>query len=255
LLSECRRELKTAVRSPASSAWGHFSWREWANRLSFSTGRWSSQLALASFCAFLGFNVSHWVDRLPSAGRVGGGSTLMSVLGPESSRVRDIRPVGDNRVHIVVDRVQQQEIVGAIDDGNVRSLLLSAARDPLDPSLRVDSVELLIGQTGPDVRDVLLANATRDPNAAVRLKALEGLRQFSNEQMTRQALMSVLQHDDNPGVRSEAIEVLVPSGAVVRLSSDLQGTLEQIIQSNRDDEYLRARCLQILRATNAGKIY
>ena len=116
-------------------------------------------------------------------------------------------------------------------------------------------MELLIGQTGPDVRDVLLANATRDPNAAVRLKALEGLRQFSNDQMTRQALMSVLQHDDNPGVRSEAIEVLVPSGAVVRLSSDLQGTLEQIIQSNRDDEYLRARCLQILRATNAGKIY
>ena len=116
-------------------------------------------------------------------------------------------------------------------------------------------MDLLAGQTAPEIRDVLLQSVTHDPNAAVRLKALEGLRPFRSEEPIRSALVSVLQYDDNSGVRSEAIEVLAPPGTAVQLGPDLAGALEQVIRSERNDDYIRMRCFQILQMTGAPGIY
>ena len=123
--------------------------------------------------------------------------------------------------------------------------------DPSDPGIRVYSVEVLKGQRGEDVRDALLKSARLDPNAAVRLKALEGLRQFTPDSSTVETLKYVLEHDDNAGVRSEAIDMLAPVGHNLQPAPDLAGTLQQIMRSEREDDYVRARCQQMLRQMNA----
>jgi HEAT repeat protein len=165
--------------------------------------------------------------------------------------VRDIQPDGNDGVRLVVQRVTEQEVSGRVDDGEIRSLLLSAVRDPSDPSIRVYSLEVLKGQQGGDVRDALLKSARSDSNAAVRLKALEGLRQFPQDSSTLETLKYVLEHDDNPGVRSEAIDMLAPAGQTLQATPDLAGTLEEILRSERDDDYVRSRCVQVLREMNA----
>jgi HEAT repeat protein len=61
------------------------------------------------------------------------------------------------------------------------------------------------------VRDALLTAARKDQNPAVRLKALEALRDSASEDEVRAALFDALKHDSNPGVRVEAVNLLVNS--------------------------------------------
>ena len=55
------------------------------------------------------------------------------------------------------------------------------------------------------------------------------------------------EHDDNPSVRSEAIDVLVPANQPVQLNPDMVGILQQIVASEREDDYIRMRSLRLLR--------
>ena len=64
-------------------------------------------------------------------------------------------------------------------ENRILRLLLAAAREEENPAVRVESVGMLQSQPASgEVRDVLLT-ALYDSNAAVRLKAVEGLQTFA----------------------------------------------------------------------------
>jgi HEAT repeat protein len=92
----------------------------------------------------------------------------------------------------------------------------------------------------------LIESARNDPNAAVRLKAVEGLARYRDETATREGLVFVLEHDVNAGVRSKAIDALAPVAPKVRVSRELAGALEDVMRSAQDD-YVRGRCAELLR--------
>ena len=259
LLMRCRQDLRAALL-PAQgkqTAW----WR--GHRLGFwlrpiqlggwSPGRWSVRLALASFLVFVGFSASRWMDRGDLSSGNPGGASFMSMLSPSTARVRDIQPDGHNGVRIVFEQVKEGQITGSPEDDAIRRLLVTAMNSSLDPGIRVDSAEMLRDQAAAsDVRNALLNSVRKDPNAAVRLKALEALRRFSSDPATRSTLAFVLQHDDNPGVRSEAIDILAPAGQKVDISPDLAITLQSIMRADSEDDYVRARCLQVLQRMNVS---
>jgi hypothetical protein len=266
LLSRCRQDLHVALdgagKSPSVAGWE----RIWWERISsgFSLRRGSMQLALASFIFFVGFGAAHWVDRngVPEGLQASGPFVTSSVLGPSTTRIREIQPAAQDQVRIIVEQVQDGEVTGRIADQDILRLLLTATRDSIDPGVRVDSVEMLnrqvldqqalSGREGNDIRDVLLNSVRQDSNAAVRLKALEGLRRFAGDPLTRETLKFVLQNDENAGVRSEAIDILAPANGTIQITPDLAGTLQDLMRSLPDDDYVRARCQQVLRTTNAA---
>ncbi len=84
------------------------------------------------------------------------------------------------------------------------------------------------------------------------MKALEGLRGFSNDAETRQAIEFVLEHDGNADVRSEAIDILVPANRSFSLTPDVLTTLQGLLNSEREDDYVRSRSQQVLRAVNGS---
>lgn len=245
LLSDCRRELSRAIGAPHGESPARSSFWTWLQGFGFGGTRWSLQLAAASFLVFLGFSAGRLIKEANGPFSPFVGMNLAGI------HVRDIQPDGSNGVRLTVDRVIEREISGRVDDGEIRSLLLSAVRDPSDPGLRVYSLEALKGQQGSDIRDALLKSARTDSNAAVRLKALEGLRQFPQDSSSVETLKYVLEHDNDAGVRSEAIDMLAGAGQTLQSRPDLAGTLEQIIRSERDDDYVRSRCVEMLRAMNA----
>jgi HEAT repeat protein len=61
------------------------------------------------------------------------------------------------------------------------------------------------------VRKALLQAARKDQNPAVRMKALEALRDSAADDAVRQAMLDALEHDANPGVRVEVVNMLVHS--------------------------------------------
>ncbi len=250
LLMRCRQDLRAAI-SPADGKrsgyrlrFGHWTW---------PAGRWSVQLAVASFLVFLGFSASRWIDRGGLSGSDFGDHSMMSMLNPSTARVRDIQPDGHNGVRILFEQIKERQITGSPEDDSIRRLLVAAMNDSLDPGIRVDSAEMLKDQAAAgDVRNALLNSLRKDPNAAVRLKALEALRQFSSDPATRNTLTFVLQHDDNPGVRSEAIDILAPAGRKIDITPDLALTLQSIMRADSEDDYVRARCFQVLQRMNAS---
>jgi hypothetical protein len=250
LLSACRRDLRTALSS-TSGATSRRPAQSWFTQLGFSPTQWSMRVAAASFLVVIGFSAARWVDRNGVPG-VRGSETRMGLIDAATARIRDIEPGDNNRVRIVFDQIRPREITGRVNDDDIRQLLLAAMKDPADPSIRVDSVDILKSQDGSDVRDALISSVQHDPNAAVRLKALEGLRRFAGDPVTRDALKFVLQNDTDPGVRSEAIDVLVPVNQRVEFNPDLATMLQQIVRSEREDDYVRMRSLQLLQEMNAS---
>ena len=169
------------------------------------------------------------------------------MINPATSRVRYVEPVSPGRVQIVLDETRQRVLSGSVDDEAIQRLLLTAAKDPSDAGLRVESVDLLKGNSqSAEIRKALVYALQHDSNAGVRLKALDGLKQFAEDPDTRQALTQVLLKDDNPGVRTQVIDLLVQ-----RHSDAMVGVLQELM-SKEDNGYIRMRCQKVLQEMNAS---
>jgi hypothetical protein len=126
-------------------------------------------------------------------------------------------------------------------------LLLTAAKDPSDAGLRVESVDLLKNNPqSAEIRTALVYALEHDSNAGVRLKALDGLKQFAEDPNTRQALTHVLLTDDNPGVRTQVIDLLVQ-----RHTEAMVGVLQELMEKD-DNGYIRMRSQKVLQEMNAS---
>jgi hypothetical protein len=170
------------------------------------------------------------------------------VLGePATSRVRYVEPAGPGRVQIVIDETRQRTLSGNVEDQSIQRLLLTAAKDPSDAGLRVESVDLLKSKPqSAEVRSALLYALQHDSNAGVRLKALDGLKDFANDPQTRQVLAQVLLRDDNPGVRTQVIDLLIR-----HRSDSMVGVLQELMVKE-DNGYIRMRCQRALHDMNAS---
>jgi hypothetical protein len=250
-LSECRQGLKRAL--PTAGRLRHRPWfeRGWDGMQSIGIvpSRWSAGMAAASFLLFMGFAAGRFVHFNLAPG--GSNIAQMGLLDPATARIRGIETEGGS-VRIIVDQVHQNVVVGRIDDAGIRRLLLAAAKDPDDPGVRFDSVEVLNRQTGDDVRDALLFAVRHDPNTGVRLKAIEGLRRFIEDPEARDGLAYVLEHDTDPGVRSQAIDVLAPATDLLSSSPELLNALENAMRSDQMDDEVRLRCMHVLNELKAS---
>jgi HEAT repeat protein len=137
---------------------------------------------------------------------------------------------------------------GSLDDDRIRQLLLSAAADPADPGLRVESIDLLKRDPADqEVRRALLNALRTDTNSGVRLKALEGLKAFAQDPETRKAIAQVLLTDDNPGVRIQAIDLLVENK-----QPEIAGVLQELLR-REENSYVRDRSLKALGEMKASQ--
>lgn len=178
---------------------------------------------------------------------------------PVATRVRYIEPDASNNgtVQIVLDETHQRVVSGRFDDAPIRKLLLAAAKDPADPGLRVESVEMLCQRGLKDsgksveVRDVLLYSIEHDENPGVRLKAMEGLKAFAGSMETQKTLARVLLNDSNAGVRAQAIDLLISQKAQGP-NNAMAGTLQELLRKE-DNDYVRLRSQRALRDMNASQ--
>lgn len=245
LLSQCRQELRESIgivreaRDPL--------WIRCLDSLGFRSNAWSMRIAMASLLVCLGFGMSRFLERhgLPSPSAIEGMSEA-GLFDPASAHIRSVEPTSDDRVQLVVDEVRERVISGSRDDSRIRQLLLAASKDSTDPAVRVDSVEILKDTDGDDVREALIDSVQHDPNACVRMKALQALARFSGDTSMRSTLISVLSHDQSPDVRTQAIDLLTPAQSGGGMTPQLSSVLASMMHSD-PDEYIRMRCQQALR--------
>jgi hypothetical protein len=247
-LGACRENLLNQIANEPTSA-AHARHRIsawWQGLLDIRATERSYRLAAASFLVLLGFGAGRVFH---SSGLEQPGNSGLDTAGfvqPEQRQVRGVVPQPDGRVRLILQQVQVGELSGNRSDDAIRALLVAAARQSLDPGVRLDSVEMLAGQSGEEIRNALVNSIRNDTNAAVRVKAIESLRQFPGDAMTRDVLEFALAHDRDPGVRAEAMDVLVPAQGQVQITPQLLGIMTDVMHSAQADEYVKWRCAQIL---------
>jgi hypothetical protein len=266
LLRECRENLSLRLLEEASrpAVSAHVS----SSSAKSSTGWWDSfvdAITLRTSSGYLrpvgaltlvamGFFAAQFVPQFMT--RAGGGFRAMSMGDVGASRVRYIEPSADGRVHIVLDETRQRIVSGTVDDLKIQALLIAAAKDPTDPGLRAETVDILTSRAHTaDVRDALVSALQQDENAGVRMKAMEALKPFVNEPEVRTALTHVLLSDANPGLRTQAIDLLTggANSSVDRnVDRQIVGALQELMQRGEQQGYVRERARHVLQAVNAS---
>ncbi len=260
LLRECREDLFARLADekanvPVRSGW----WDRMVDALTMRPAAGLLRPVGALTLIAVGFMAARMLPLLPMQGSNPQFST--AGITPSASRVRYVEPAANGRVQIVVDETRQRIVKGGLDDQQIRGLLLIAAKDPSDPGLRAETLEILNAQAqSADVRDALIFAVQRDVNAGVRMRALEGLKPFAAQPEVRAALTQVLLADSNPGLRTQAIDLLTggargnfangqPQHEVDR---QLIGTLQELMLRGEQLGYVRERCRRVLESVNAS---
>ena len=214
LLARARLQLEEALDSMPRSGW--------INRLQQSMFRGVSVLGRAPITAsallMLGLAGGGWAGYRSALHK--NPQTAVAVTEPSSiAKITSItrQPHSENvEVHFTtsVPRV----VHGSLDDPQIRTLLLVATHDGMDPAITKNSVGLLSEEClaghdcsdGP-VREALMVSLCYDKSSAVRMEALNGLKPYVSEDVrVRDAVLEALMNDEDPAVRSRAIETLRP---------------------------------------------
>lgn len=177
-----------------------------------------------------------------------GGVNAAGMVDPNTAHVRFVEPSDDGKVQIVVDETRQRVISGNLDEEPIRRLLIAAAKDPNDPGLRVETVDILKSRCEEnEIRSALLNRLQHDTNPGVRLKALEALKPYAGHPEVKKSLAQVLLQDDNPGVRTQAIDLLIQNPS----EDQYIGVLQELMHKEQNG-YVRNRCQRALKDMNAS---
>jgi len=274
LLSQCRSELAESLDELAAPKVEEERWQfvTWVRKCMALRPGWSAA-ALMLVGAIVGTQAFQWLP----FNAVGTPGSPVNVLAaskiPEDkldkmqiSNVNFSRSTG--KVQLQLQAEQPLTLTSDEDPTDMRRVLtfVVASGDRFDADIRLNCVEALrvAAATDEQTRDALLAAARRDQNPAVRLKALDALRDMVALASVRDALLDRLEHDPNPGVRVEAVNLLVRSiesgdetseAAPEIPSVDFagQGLPPQPPQSNRDSQQRILRALDELRQHDSNR--
>jgi anti-sigma factor RsiW len=248
LLEECREDLMAAIAGgaprqvkPAKGPWILF--LEAMGDTFAGLGRIRQPVG-AVLLVLVGFLAARFLG--VSGGGISGLTTSNAamVAGNNLPVVRDVKAEGDGTVKIKFDR--REEVTGRLEDKTIRELILAGSREE-DPAVRVESVELLKGQIDSDQVLGSLINALKsDPNDGVRLKALDALKPMAGRPQVTEALSQVLLADTNPAVRMEAIDLIV-----ARRNDSTVGVLQTMMQ-REENPGVRSKASKILKDWNAS---
>jgi hypothetical protein len=156
-------------------------------------------------------------------------------------------------VQVLYNRVVPESMEGSLNDPQIRELLLMGTRAAAANGVRTDSVSLLANECrsahgctgdtdGQAVRSALMVSLRYDKNAGVRMKALDGLQSYvQQDPHVRDAVMDALLHDSSAQVRTEAVGLLLP----VQSDSSVRQVLRTVSTSD-DNQFIRNASFQAL---------
>lgn len=158
-----------------------------------------------------------------------------------------------NSENVVVNynRLVPDSIHGSLDDPQIRQLLLLGAQNRLDPDVRDDSIGLLANEcreghqcTEGPIRNALMVSMLYDKSPSVRMKALDGLQPFiEDDTKVRDAVLESLMNDSDERVRAEAVGLLAP----VEADSSVREVLHAVATQD-ENAHIRDVSQQILNA-------
>lgn len=191
---------------------------------------------------------------------------LHSVLSEVSSdntgnvAISDVRFLAADRksgdVQFSFDLVRRYQMKGSLDDREVQKVLAYALVNSDNPGIRLTTIGMLDASAKPDrqVVDALVEAVKTDDNAGVRREALLSLAKLPFDNVIKEALLYVLQHDKNPGMRVAAINILsgkeLNTGTVTGNTKGIDPRVLEVLKersSSDQNRYVRLKAADMLK--------
>ena len=160
-------------------------------------------------------------------------------------------------VQVKYNRLVPETVQGSLDDPQIRQLLMLGTKLATNNDVHADSVALLasecraghscdVGDDGTNqIRSTLVSSLRTDKNAAVRLKALNGLEPYvAQDEHVRDAVLDALLYDRSAEVRTQAISMLTP----VQADSSVRQVL-RTVSSQDVNPAIRNASFQVLQGS------
>jgi hypothetical protein len=160
-------------------------------------------------------------------------------------------------VQVKYNRLVPETVQGSLDDPQIRQLLMLGTKLATNNDVHADSVALLasecraghscdVGDNGTnEIRTTLVSSLRSDKNAAVRLKALNGLQPYvAQDEHVRDAVLDALLYDKSADVRTQAISMLTP----VQADSSVRQVL-RTVSSQDVNPAIRNASFQVLQGS------
>src|SRR5580692_9840940 len=190
-------------------------------------GNIQSAPALATLLLGVGFLTGNFTHRYQVANapkpKTG---TVVTLNRPSDGVIANVTGIvqtpNSELVQVNYNKIVPESMEGSLDSPEIRNLLMVATNAAATPGVRMNSVSLLTDECkaghecqptadGQGIRHALMVSLRYDPDAGVRMKALEGLQRYvGQDQHVRDAVLEAVMHDPDAGIRRTAIGLLEP---------------------------------------------
>jgi len=224
LLNEARTELHAAIRKERSK----ISFWEKLTNASLNMFSFNYKIALGSVAlVILGFLSGYLIFHNPGQEKL-----ILPVTEKENysflSSNNDVLPenkvkisnvtfidqdLKDDQIEFTFDAIKPVHMKGSINDPGIQNILLYSMLNAQNPGVRLNSINAIStnqpGKLDSDIKEALISSVKYDDNPGVRREALKLLNKYPYDEEIKKALLFVLMNDENSGLRIEAINGLV----------------------------------------------
>jgi hypothetical protein len=156
----------------------------------------------------------------------------------------------DGEVEFTFDAIKPVYVKGRVDDPQIQSVLTFSMLNEQNPGVRLNSINALdneeVIQFDNDVRDALITVLISDDNPGVRREALGLMKKLPFDEKIKQAYINVLTTDSSSSLKIEAINALVEAGKRgLMLNKTELDLFRQKLQTD-ENSYVRYRTKTIL---------
>jgi hypothetical protein len=160
----------------------------------------------------------------------------------------------DGEVEFTFVAMKPVTLKGRVDDPKIQSILTYSMLNEQNPGSRFNSINAMVLERpvklDEDVKDAIITVVMTDENPGVRREALKLMKKFPNDEDIKRALIYVLTTDTSSGLRIEAINALADAGKQgFTLNKKEIDLFKEKLQTD-DNSYIRYRTKTILQEYN-----
>jgi len=160
----------------------------------------------------------------------------------------------DGEVEFTFIAMKPVYLKGRVDDPKIQSILTYSMLNEQNPGSRFNSINAMYSENpikfDKDVKDALITVVMTDENPGVRREALKLMRKLPYDVDVKRAFIYVLTTDTSSGLRIEAINALVDAGKKgISLDKNEIDLFKQKLQTD-ENSYIRYRTKTILKEYN-----
>lgn len=160
----------------------------------------------------------------------------------------------DGEVEFIFEASRPVRLKGSINDQQIQSVLTYAMLNEQNPGSRLNSINAMNSETpvqyDSDVKNALITVVMTDENPGVRREALKLMSKFPYDETVKQTLLYVITSDTVSGLRIEALNSLIEAGSLgYKLNQDDLNLFRQKLQQD-ENPYIKLQSRTILQEYN-----